>query len=351
MEKREFHSTAELEEVSNHLARGSKHPVYVDRGTRAEDVNYNRKGKSGWEIEGEVPPATPSTQIEPELVSVVNDRNDEVVYTGSPGYALVQHRDVLDIARSVVSETAGDLDMGVIRDYGSQFDGTMVFSNKEKAKINVEDVVDTDGYIPPEDEVDRFGGGRARDTVGLGMRIGNSFNGESKVYASTMGYRFICQNWLVWGEETISHGDRVHFSEEDDEEFIAETLYEMFENVISEVFDIREDTAARIRQAESEEIPFEWVPGVLEDAGFGSTYSKRITGRVLRQTSPKPGHTTAWRVYNAATAELDHNRVDSIKLSSYNDNQARASTLIEEEPRKPGEEMSPEELDEFAIRP
>lgn len=333
MQKREFHSVNELENVKDQLATASRRPVYVSLDREYDELDDEE-------------PIRLRDNLDREQVAELrnrsalwNERDNQPEYISSDEYTLVQHDEVLGMVQDSISRTVGEIDMGVIRDYGSQIDGTLVLSNIEEATINVEEVIDMDGYIPPEGDVDPFGGARARDTVGLGMRIGNSFDGEKKVSASTMGYRFICQNWMVWGEEEIASSQKGH---------IDEIGQDFFDDVIESVFEIRNDVSQMIHDSEREEIPFEWVPEILEQAGFGKTYQKRITGRALTQRTRRDGETTSWRLYNAATEFLDNDRSEDIGKWSYDRHQSRAWNLLGE-PDSPSETWDMEEVEEFAI--
>ena len=332
MEKREFHSMNELESIKGQLAEASRRPVYI---SLADEYQKPNRGDNMM-----LPRNVSDEMVELRNKSALwNERDQQVEYMSSDEYELVQHHEVLDMVQDTIDRTVGDVDMGVIRDYGSQIDGTLVFSNLENARINVEDIVNTEGYIPPEGQVDPRGGSRARDTLGLGMRIGNSFDGSKQIYASTMGYRFICANWLIWGEEEIASTQRAHIGEIDES---------FFESVIEEVFEVKDQVSDIIRDSEDQEIPLEWVPELLEEAGYGTNYAKRITGRALRQETQRDGETTSWRLYNAATSELDNKRADKINKWSYDRHQDRAWKLLGE-PTSPSETWDASELEEWAI--
>lgn len=340
MQKREFHSIDQLEDVKSQLATAERKPVLL--GDRVyEEWDHG---------EPEYREVTEERAIELRGRSGLwNERDNQLEYISSDSYELIQHEEALELVQDAVAQTVGEIDMGVIRDYGSQIDGTLVFSNLEEASINVEDVVDTDGYIPPEGDVDPFGGARARDTVGLGARLWNSFDGERKIGGSVMAYRFICQNWMVWGEETIREIEHPHsVGALDPEEDTDEDIQNFFEELIHVIFEFKENYETIIRESENEEIPFEWIPGLLEQAGFGSTYQKRITGRALRQRTPRSGYTTSWRLYNAATDYLDNDRAGEILKHSYDDHQESAWKLLGE-PSEPEETKSVNELEEWAI--
>lgn len=340
LNQQEFHSTDELNELKSQLATATKKPVYVGLDSEYEEPGYGER----WEKRHV---GNEEELLELRNKSVIwNDRDEEISYFASDNYALVQHSEVIESVQDAVGKTVSDIDMGVIRDYGAQFDGTLVFSNVDDAIINVDDIVDTDGYIPPEGDIDPRGSERARDRLGLGIRIGNSFDGSKRVNVSTMGYRFICQNWMVWGEEEIASMDSVHAGIDDDE-FKAQ-LTESIEGVIGEVFEIRDEVSDLIKEAENEEIPFEWVPGLLDQAGFGATYQKQITGRVLRQETQRRDETTAWRLYNAATSYLDNDRADKMTKQIYDQYQGRSWNLLDE-PSAPAETMDSNELEEWAI--
>lgn len=340
LNQKEFHSTEELESVKAELATASKKPVYVGLDREYEEPGYGDR----WE---ERRLGNDEEVLDLRNKSAIwNERDEEMAYFASNEYALVQHTDVLESVQEAVGKTVSDIDMGVIRDYGAQIDGTLVFSNVDDAMIDVAEVVDTDGYIPPEGDIDPRGNSIARDRLGLGIRIGNSFDGSKRVKVSTMGYRFICQNWMVWGEEEIASMDSVHVGQDDDE-FKAE-LTASVENVIGEVFEIKDEVSDMIKVSESQEIPFGWVPGLLDQAGFGTNYQKQITGRVLRQENQRRGETSAWRLYNAATTYLDNDRADDMSKQVYDRYQGRSWNLLGE-PSAPADPMSDDELEEWAM--
>lgn len=327
MIQREFHSTEELDTITESLATASQHPVYTDLGREYEG-----------EIEGtdEMSPIE-DLRPQPDLTMVWNNREDVRAYISSDEYELVQHEEVLDMIRDAVDQTVGSIDFGMIRDYGSVFDGILVFGNQDEASINLAELLGDD-YLPPEErpETDPTATtSRWRDAVGIGMRFQNSWDGSKKIMGSTMGYRYICQNWMVWNEQTIGRVERAHVGEIGDD---------FFEDLIFEVFDTKTPLSTIILQAENNELPLDWVPGVLEQAGFGKQYQKRIGARVLGQRRYRDSATTMWRLYNAATYELDHEVAPESTLTTYNVHQNKAWRLITSDPEAPEEEVDLEEF-------
>lgn len=346
MQKTEFHSIGELETVKGQLATASRRPVYIDIDREWEPREYGDPWRETHTDDRRVVEFC-------EKSALWNDRDAELSYISSEDYQLLQHSELLDIVQEAVDKTVSDVDMGVIRDYGAQIDGTLVFSNTDEALIDVDELVG-DGYVPPEGDIDPHGNARARDALGLGMRLSNSFDGKKQLTFSTMGYRFICQNWMVWGEETIGETATRHvipdeFESEDlseDEEFI-EYVRMLIEDTIDDVFEIKEELEPRVKEAENEEIPFGWVPGLLENAGFGRNYQKEISGLTLIQENPTDGETTAWRLYQAATTILDNDKAEKISKDQYDKHQGSAWNLMDE-PSAPSETMTESEVREFA---
>lgn len=331
----EFHSEDELEQIKNNLAVATRHPVVIDRTSDYQAV-----------VEGDYEPRT-ATNVMPDRSAIWNSRDDRLAYISTGKYNLVQHREVIDAIEEAIDMTVGEIDFGVVRDYGEQVDGILVFGNQAEANIDMSELLG-DSYIPPEDrpETDPTAEtSRWRDTVGLGMRFTNSFNGAKKISGSTMGYRYICQNWLVWDEETIGERTEAHVREYDEDDGLAEGF---FEPLIMEVFDIREDVQEILVEAEGIDVPLTWVPGLLEEIGYGRNYQKRIAERTLGYNNPSDEETTLWRLYNAVTREIDHHTAESVGLGTYNAHQSRAWNLVHrDDVEEPEETMELEELVEW----
>jgi len=260
---------------------------------------------------------------------------------GSKRYNLIQHREVVDAIREAVAATTGSIEKGVVRDFGAHVNGVLVFGDQDEAEIDVTELVG-DGYVPPE------GSDWARDRLGLGMRFHNSFNGRSGFGGSTMAYRFICGNWMVWGEEEIAGRSDYHIKSKDDEHGIDPAY---FEDVIGAVFDARDPLAGTVKDSiEEGEMPIEWAPGVLREAGFGTNYAKRITGRLLEMEQPRDGGTTTWHLYNAATGHLDNDREGDLGPEPYDRHQDTAWSLLGPDPTEPFDQAEDrDELEEFAV--
>jgi hypothetical protein len=334
MEKLEFHNTGGLRDVKERLARASRHPVHADLGREYVDEREERLDQETLGDADDVESRLAQVEPQGDLHVVWNNRDDRRAYVGSERYNLIQHREVVEAIQGAVAETAGSIDKGVVRDYGAHVEGTLVFGDQDRGAIDVRELVG-DGYVSPE------GSGVARDRLGLGMRFKNSFNGRSGYGGSTMAYRYVCCNWMVWGEETIAETQDYHIKGADDSPGVDQ---EYFEDVIHEVFDERDELAGIVKDAAEEgEMPIEWTPGVLEQCGFGANYAKRITARVLEQEQPRAGETTAWNVYNAATGHLDNDRAGSLGPERYDHHQGSAWQVLEGEPREPAEQSEDRE--------
>lgn len=324
MQQHQFDDLGELEDVKNRLARASRHPVHADLGTEYDE-------HSG----GEQPVSGDTKQLGKH--ALWNNRDDSLAYFGSDRFNLIQHREVLDTITTAVENTEGSIEKGVIHDYGSKIDGVLVFGDQDKASIDVGDLVDTDGdtwrdgYVPPE------GADYTRDVLGLGMRFFNGWDGRTKVGGSTMGYRFICQNWMVWGEQTIAQDEAFHLKGPEEHVGLDPAF---FEDIIHEVFDEKGPAEEAVRRAIEEEVPLSWVPAVLDDAGFGDDYARRISHRVRNQTPPRDDHTTLWHIYNAATAFIDHDKAGEIGPSVYQRHHETAWDVLEVEVREPEKPLS-----------
>lgn len=315
-----FDSVAELEDIEQRLARGSQHPVYVDLGDAYDPDDDSATGFN--------PSRVADLEEQANLAVVWNNRDDRRAYVSSDEYELVQHREVIDKIRSAVGDTVGDIDKGVIRDYGEKVDGVLVFGNQDDARIDVEDLVS--GYVPPE------GPDWTQDRLGLGMRFQNSFDGGTKVGGSTMAYRYICANWMVWGESEIGRVEQVHRTR---------LTEDFFEGIIGEVFDAKEDLESIVVESEEDRVPLTWAPTVLEQAGFGRNYRHNILEILQGMEHPSPEETSLWRIYQAVTTYLDQDKVDDIGNGIYNSHQHRAWNVLTMDRVEPPEE-EPDSLTE-----
>jgi hypothetical protein len=330
MKQVEFQSPAELEEVANGLARASRHPIHVDLG--GEYAELGTQPLSQTDLEG----GTRVEQVEP-LSShhvVWNNRDDRLAYIGSERYNLVQHRELIDAIREALSRTTASVEKGYVRDYGEHVNGVVVFGDRDDALIDVEELVDMDEYVPPEgNRGDDAWGPGIRDRLGLGMRFHNSFDGRSGLGGSTMGYRFICQNWMVWGEETISSKENYHLKSEEDAPGVDP---DYFEDLIFEVFEQRDALAGVVKESiEEGSFPTQWVPRLLEDAGFGKQYRSRIAAKLMSYGIDPEGEVTLWDLYNAATDHIDHDAVGQMGPERYDHHQGNAWRILTLEPRSP----------------
>lgn len=335
MQKHEFDTMAGLDEVANGLARASRHPVHVDLGTDYGEAGAIPLNQQTLDQRRSLEQVADNVEPQDDLYAIWNSREDERAYIGSKRYRLIQHREVLDVIAEAVSNTRGSIDKGVVRDYGDHVRGVLVFGNTDEAVIDVHELVG-DGYVPPE------GAGYARDRLGLGMRFENSFNGRSGFGGSTMGYRYICQNWMVWGEEQIADRSDYHIRGSDDDHGVPPEYYE---ELIHSVFERRDMLEGVVKESVEEgEIPLEWAPQLLADAGFGKNYQRRITGRLLSQDKERDGYVNVWDVYNAATYHLDHDMVQGLGPETYDRHQADAWDVLQVDPRPPEEDVDVEEF-------
>lgn len=306
-----FDTIGELQDVKEQLARASEMPMFVDTGQEF----------SGGAVEDVGEPVDP--RHHDDVKAIWNNRDDRLSYiAGADTYEVTQHRRVLDLIEGAIEQTTGSIDKGHIRDYGEKIDGVLVFGNQEDARIDVEDLVG-DGYVPPE------GSDWTQDRLGLGMRFRNSFDGGTKVGGSTMGYRYICANWMVWGESEIGRAEQLHIKELDED---------FFADIIQEVFEVKDQVESIIVEGEEDEVPLAWAPKVLEDAGFGRNYRKRIISELNQQTHPNEDSTTLWRLYNAATTYLDSETVNDVNNGVYDSHQARAWKILTMDTIEPPEE-------------
>lgn len=330
-----FEGLAEFRETLPQLAHASSHPVYIDL-----DSQYGEETSSL------------SNAVQVEHQGVYNNRDDRLAYIGTDKYRITQHEEVLRVIDDAVGQTVGEIDIGQIRDFGERIDGMLTL---EGHSVDVEELVD-DGYVPPEGEVmtdraEEFQGfgehdGTVRDVLGVGVRFANSFDASERIRVETMGYRYICQNWMVWGEETIGEFTQLH---------IDELSQSDVETLIFDVLEQRSEVEGLIVDSiQDDDYPLTWAMPALDDAGFGPNYQKRILKK-LRDYGAVDDEFRRWDLYNAVTEYLDHDTMqlgdDGVNPNVYDRHQGRAIQILMEEIDSPSDnalDASQEALEELA---
>lgn len=322
-----FEGLGEFRDMVPQLATASAHPVYVDLGE-----GYDANNIDGTTV-------TEAQQLRHQ--AIWNDRDDNLAYIGTDDYEITQHSELLQVIDDAVGQTVGEIDIGRVRDYGSRIDG-MVTLNGHNVDVGA---LVGDGYVPPEgelmsDRAEEFKGfgehdGTVRDILGVGIRFGNSFDGSERIQLETMGYRYICQNWMVWGKETIGEFEQLHIRELDAGDI---------ENLIFDVIEKKDDQEAMIVESVEDTFPVSWVPGLLENIGFGARYQKHITQKLHSYQGVDEGDVSRWDVYNAATDYLDHEVAESVNPNVYDRHQEKVTRLLTEDASAPEEEV---EIKEF----
>lgn len=331
-----FEGLAQFRDTLPQLARASPHPVYVDLGDQYVGENDSS-------------PAQPQ-QVKHQ--AIWNNRDDRLAYIGTDSYEITQHEEVLSMIDDAVGQTVGEIDIGRIRDFGERIDGMLTLNGHD---VDVEELVG-DGYIPPEGELmsdrsEQFQGfgehdGTVRDILGVGIRFANSFDASERIRVETMGYRYVCQNWMVWGEETIGEFTQLHISDLDPAD-IEELIFDVLERRT-------EIEGLVVDSVEDDDYPLSWAMPALEDVGFGPRHQKRILNR-LRDYETVDDEFRRWDLYNAATAYLDHDVMqhgaDGVNPNVYNRHQGKAIQLLMNEYSSPSNnqlEASEETLQEMA---
>lgn len=314
-----FEGLGELKEVQPQLAQASAHPVYVD-----PDNVFNPEGNES--IGG-------PRQVDHQ--AIWNSRDDRLSYIGSEKYEITQHNDIINYITDAVNATVGEIDIGRIRDYGERIDGMITL---EGHNVDVGELVG-DGYVPPESEIldnrtasvedAKASDGSVRDILGVGIRFGNSFDASERIRIETMGYRFICQNWLIWGKETIGTYEQLHINELD-----AQNV----EDLIFDILDKQEQIEGIVKDTATDtEYPLSWAIPSLKEIGFGPRQSKHIL-QVLRDYGTVDDSFSRWELYNAVTAYLDHDVVADVNANVYDRHQGKAAQLLTQELSSPSED-------------
>lgn len=323
-----FDSVSEFRDAIDQLAQASSHPVYVDL-----DRGYGSGGSA---------PDNPK-QIDHQ--AIWNTRDDDLAYIGTDSYEITQHHEVLDTIDRAIGQTVGEIDIGRVRDYGERIDGMLTLNGHN---VDVGALVG-DGYVPPEGELlddrtqsvpDAFGSdGTVRDILGVGIRFGNSFDASERIRVETMGYRYVCQNWMIWGKETIGEYTQLHVDE------LATTH---IEDLIFDVIDKQEEIEGIVADSVQDRLKWSWIAPLLEDAGFGIGYQKRIVKKLQSYAGCNGDEVRRWDVYNAITDLLDNEVMvsgdDGVNANVYDRHQGRAQAVLTEDISSSDEPVPVDEL-------
>lgn len=336
----EVDSVEALRQTSqDRLAHASPYNVYVDKGTK---YNPNRNPRS--QPKDAHLAIDDSDEDNPKVPQAIwNERDNRFAYLGSKKYELTQHFEVIQNLIDAVEGTTGEIDAAMIRDYGERIDGIAIL---EGHTIDVGEIVG-DGYVPPENALmessgeqfygdeGEWGGapgdntGSVRDILGVGVRFRNSFNGQEPIFGETVGYRYISQNWMVWGESVIGTKRQTHMQE------LGPAFFgDLIDDVIEQLGDV-EDVIAN---ASGAMIDADQVPPLLKEAGFGKNYVKRISGQVIDYVGADD-QINIWTLYNAVTYVLDHYTAEERQVNPgvYDNHEERAAGILTGEVEAPDE--------------
>lgn len=321
MRSKTFNGLEEFRGIVPELATASNHNVFIDVG-------------SGYELSA----GEPLDPVQVEKQAIWNSRDDELAYIGSDNYEITQHSDVLQLIDDAVGQTVGEIDIGYVRDYGERIDGMVTLNGHN---VDVGELVG-DGYVPPEGELldDRTqdvesafqdDSGWARDILGVGVRFNNSFDASERIRLETMGYRYICQNWCVWGKETIGEFEQLHINELEAEDV---------EELITDVVDKKSEVESIIVDSNSDKLKWEWISPLLEEVGFGTYYQRSIIKKLRSYDGVSEDEDIRrWDLYNAVTDHLDHATVQDVNPNVYDRHQNKAIKVLTEDVKSPDEEV------------
>lgn len=310
MRQRNFNGLSGLCDTIPKLATASAHSVYVDIGDTYTQPIPADDG------------VNPTYPVHVDRQAIWNDRDATLSYMGTDTYEITQHAEVLETINASVEEWDGDVDFGMVRDYGSFIDGFVTF---EDHSIDVFDVAGED-YNPPsrpdmgEESMNETGarveGQWTTDHLSIALRFRNSFDASRKLRFETMCYRHISDAWMITGGN-IGSFEMYHIDEID-----TDAVQDMIDEVIGD----KESLADQIGTAIDEQIQIEATPNALDQIGYGSTYQKHIID-VLQAFNP--GNTiTLWDLYTATTQYLDHEVVDNVVPAVYQDRQESAADIL-----------------------
>ena len=212
-----------------------------------------------------------------EYKAIVGDETKQTYSIHSGKYEVVQHSVITDAMAMACEDTSLNV-FGHFDEEKGKFNGYGSFAN-------------------PDVHIDLFE--EKDDPVMLGMRFFNSHNGDSKFGGEIFGIRYVCGNYMAWGDLLGKVSIR-HFKSEQN---VAEELGKILRGFVDKM-DALKDRVHYIRDMKigmDEQTALLWGIG-LQPKQIGSI----MTYREYLNPEIKPESVSVFDIYNASTAYVSY---------------------------------------------
>ena len=211
----------------------------------------------------------------PNRYLIFNDETQKSFAIVSGRYQLIPHQAVIEAARAIIGKSAREERIRV---------------EKKGARTSI--------YF----SLWRFdaSGGEAGDTVDMGVRITNSYDGLSSLTIELAGERLVCSNGMTAPAKGTYSYHRPHVGRFDDEEF-RKALEASVNKVTSKISDVR----GVFEKAFKETHERGYVKELLAELDLPPTYIQLAWMHLIKEEDETDVF-TRWEVYNALTHAISH---------------------------------------------
>lgn len=228
---------------------------------------------------------------------IYNTNSKALAQIVSKHYQIIQHPDVLRAIGEVLDE-AGVKVNGMVKDFGNQIQGNLVFDNQGE---------------PVQDP---------ESGIRLGIRFLNSYNKSTSFRLELYGFRMICQNGMALGQ-ALHNVREVTFHM--GQEKTVDTLKEIVRRFITNAMDSTETLQGYIDQCINDRADWNSIGKLLEKLfqhkkhrdkigeilgiSFIEVVDKKTKKKTYNYVLEKEGkkNITRWELYNAITNYASHN--------------------------------------------
>ena len=206
---------------------------------------------------------------------IYNEETQRSFAIVSGRYQLIPHRTVIEAAREIIGKDALEERIRI---------------EKRGARVSV--------YFP----LWRFeaSGGEKGDTVEMGIRITNSYDGLSSLTIELAGERLVCSNGMTAPAKGTYSYHRAHVGRFDEEEF-RKALDASVNKVVANIGEVR----GVFEEAFRETYERNQVVGLFAELDLPPTY-KHLAWEHLIEGKDETDVFSRWGVYNALTHAISH---------------------------------------------
>lgn len=209
--------------------------------------------------------------------AIVGDETKETYSFHSDNYEIVQHSTIVNAMSYACEDTSLSV-FGHFDESSGKFNGYGSFAN-------------------PDVHIDLFE--EKDDPVMLGMRFFNSHNGDSKFGGEIFGIRYVCGNYMAWGD-VLGKISIKHFKSEEN---VADELGKILRGFVDKIDALKD----RVHYIRDTVLTVEEQEAVLWGIGMKDKQVQNImTYKTFLNPEIKPESVSAFDIYNSSTAYISY---------------------------------------------